>query len=310
MIKIGLVLSGGGARGFAEIGALKVLKKHNIEIHSIAGCSIGALIGACYAHNPDPDAIEQLLMKIKSRRDVYDYAFSTKGLIKGQRLEKYIAEYFKDDPKKDYDFENLKIPLIINATDIVNQKEIILDKGPLIPAVMASLSYPGFFTTRKLNEHICVDGGVVNPIPFNLLTGVDYIIMIDVSKQNIKIDEESNFKDVILQATLTMQKIIGTKSLESCSLPYTLIKPDVEYHGVLEFDDITELSKKGEIEANKHIEKIKKDIIELEAKDTEKMVAEALMKEEEKKKQVDLQAKEKEAKDKEREATEKDTKSL
>jgi len=263
MVKIGLVLSGGGARGFSEIGALKVLKKHNISVDSIAGCSIGALIGACYAHNPDPEAIEQLLLKIKSKRDVYDYAFSTKGLIKGEKLEHYIKEYFTTAQNKMFKFENLKTPLVINATDIVHQREIIFDKGPLIPAVMASLSYPGFFTTRKIEGNICVDGGVINPLPFDLLGDVDYIIMIDVSKQNIKITENSNFKDLVLQATLTMQRTIVDRSLESCNKPYTVIRPEVEYHGVLEFDDLIELMKKGELEAERHIAKIQRDLAKL-----------------------------------------------
>ena len=278
MVKIGLVLSGGWARGLAEIGALKVLKKHNVNVHSISGTSIGALIGACYAHDPNPEAIEQLLLKIKGKRDVYDYSFSTKGLIKGQKLEQYIKEYFIDNPKKNrhFSFEDLNTPLIINATDIVNQKEIVFDKGPLVPAIMASLSYPGFFTTRKIDDKICVDGGVINPLPFNLLTDIDYLILIDVSEQNIKIDEDSNFKDIVLQATLTMQKVIVEKSLEGCSIPYTLIRPDVEYHGVLEFDDIADLSKKGEIETNKHIEKIKKDIADLESKEELAAVSQAI----------------------------------
>jgi len=264
MVRIGLVLSGGGARGFAEIGALKVLKKNDININSIAGSSIGALVGACYAHDQNPEAIEQLLIKIKNKRDVYDYAFSTKGLIKGNKLETYIKEYFTIDSRRTFKFEELKIPLVINATDIVNQKEVIFDKGPLVSAVMASLSYPGFFTTRKINNKICVDGGVVNPLPFDLLGNMDYIIMIDVSKQNIKITENSNFKDVVLQSTLAMQRKIVEKSLESCNIPYTVIQPEVEYHGVLEFDDIFELTQKGELEAERHIEKIKKDLEELE----------------------------------------------
>ena len=118
--------------------------------------------------------------------------------------------------------------------------------------------------TRKIDNKICVDGGVVNPLPFDLLGAVDYIIMVDVSKENIKINSESNFKDVVLQSTLIMQKTIVEKGLESCSIPYTLMRPDVEYHGVLEFDDLAELTKKGELEAEKHIEKIKRDISELE----------------------------------------------
>jgi len=264
MVKIGLVLSGGGARGFAEIGALKVLKKNNINIDSISGSSVGALIGACYAYNQNPEAIEQLMIKIKNKRDVYDYAFSTKGLIKGNKLEAYIKEYFTIDLRRIFKFEELKIPLVINATDIVNQKEVIFDNGPLVPAIMASLSYPGFFTTRKINNNICVDGGVMNPLPFDLLGKVDYIIMIDVSKQNIKIDANSNFKDVVLQSTLAMQRKIVERSLESCSIPYTLIEPEVKYNGVLEFDDLAELTKKGEQEAEKHVAKIKRDLEELE----------------------------------------------
>ena len=268
MIKIGVVLSGGGARGFAEIGVLKVLKRNNIEISCIAGSSIGSLIGACYAHNQDPNAIEKLLLDIKSKRDVYDYTFSTKGLIKGQKFEEYITKYFfnnSKDSKKIIKFEDLTIPLIINATDIVNQKEIIFEKGPLISAVMASLAYPGFFKTRTINNNICVDGGVLNPLPFDLLNEVDYIIMIDVSKQSIKIDENSNFKDIILQSSWAMQKIIVDKRVETCKIPYVIIKPEIESHGVLEFNDLPELTIIGEKEAEKQIDKIKKDIIEIEA---------------------------------------------
>ncbi|MGV8141467.1 MAG: patatin-like phospholipase family protein [Candidatus Woesearchaeota archaeon] len=264
MIKIGLVLSGGGARGFAEIGALRVLKKNGIRIHRISGCSIGALIGACYAYKPDPDAIEELFIKIKSKRDVYDYAFTTQGLIKGQKLEQYITEFFTNNTKKSITFDDLDIPLIINATDLTAQKEIIFKKGPLISAIMASISYPGFFTTRKIEDKICVDGGVVNPLPFDLLTKVDYLIMIDVSRQNVKIDTDSNFKDIVLQATWTMQKAITEKSLRSCNLPYTIIMPDVHHHGVLEFNDLNALIKAGEMEAEKKIGKIKRDIAKIE----------------------------------------------
>ncbi|MGV8086011.1 MAG: patatin-like phospholipase family protein [Candidatus Woesearchaeota archaeon] len=264
MIKIGLVLSGGGARGFAEIGVLKVLKENNIVINCIAGSSIGSLIGACYAHNQDYDAIEKLLLDIKSKRDVYDYTFSTKGLIKGQKFEEYITKYFSDDPKKIIKFEDLKIPLVINATDIVNQEEIVFDKGPLVPSIMASLAYPGFFKTRKIDNKICVDGGVVNPLPFSLLKDVDYIIMVDVSKQNITITEDSNFKDIILQSTWTMQKIIVDEKIETCKTPYIIIRPEIESHGVLEFNDLSELTDSGEKEAKKHIERIKKEIEEIE----------------------------------------------
>lgn len=263
MVKIGLVLSGGGARGFAEIGALKALKKHHIEFDIISGSSIGALIGACYAHNKDPEAIEKLLMKISTKRDVYDFAFSTTGIIKGQKIEQYLTNYFTDNPKHVVKFRDLKIPLIINTVDIVKEKELVLRDGPLIPAVRASISYPGFFTTTKIGKHICVDGGVMDPLPFSRLGHVDYIIMIDVSRQHINITEKSNLKDIMLQSTNIMQKTIVNKNLASCNIPFTLIRPKVENHSVLKFDNLEYLIRKGESEAQKHIRHIKKDIARL-----------------------------------------------
>lgn len=260
-MKTGLVLSGGGARGFAQIGILKVLKKKSIKVDEIAGCSIGALIGACYAYDQDPEHIEKLMTKIQSSKDVYDYSFSTKGLIKGYKLQQYIAEYFKEG--KDVKFNDLKMPLSINATDIVNGEEVVFYKGPLIPAIMASLSYPGFFTTRKIDDKICVDGGVVNPLPLDLLTGMDYLILVDVSEEDKSIDEESNLKDVIIQSTLIMQKKLVEYRINSCKTKYTLIKPKLMNIPTLSFKNTPGLISIGEQEAEKHIDDIKKNISEL-----------------------------------------------
>src|SRR3989339_467534 len=256
-MKTGLVLSGGGARGFAQIGVLNVLKENNIQIDAISGCSIGALIGACYAYDQDPYRIKKLLIDIKSKKNVYDYSFSTKGVIKGKRLEQYITEYFD---KKNIRFEDLKIPLSVNATDIVNGQELIIDSGLLIPAIMASLSYPGFFTTRKLDDKICVDGGVVNPLPVDLLPDVDFAIIVDVSSEVRDIDEESNIKDIVIQSTLIMQKVIVEKSLQQFRKKYVVIAPDVKNVGVLDFKDAEKLIDIGENFALKVIDKIKDQI--------------------------------------------------
>ncbi|MGV8151084.1 MAG: patatin-like phospholipase family protein [Candidatus Woesearchaeota archaeon] len=257
-MKIGLVLSGGGARGFAQLGALKVLHEKGIRIDAISGCSIGALIGACYAYSEDPEKIKKLLVDLKSKRDVYDYSFSTKSVIKGNKLQEYITGFFG---KKDIKFEDLKIPLNINATDIVNGQEIVLNTGPLIPAIMASLSYPGFFTIRKIEDRLCVDGGVVNPLPLDLLPEVDYTIIIDVSYEKIDINEDSNMKDTIIQATLIMQKTIVDKSLERYKKQkYTLIRPDVSKVGVLQFKNAEKIIKYGEEAAEKVIDEIRKEI--------------------------------------------------
>lgn len=260
-MKIGLVLSGGGARGYAQIGALKVFKRNNIEFDAIAGCSVGALVGACYAYDEDVDKIEKLMLKIQSSRDVYDYSFSTKGLIKGNKLQQHISEYFEEG--KDVTFKDLKKPLAINATDIVEGEEVVFRKGPLIPAIMASLSYPGFFTTRKVDNKICVDGGVTNPLPIDLLEEMDYLVIVDVSEEDKKITEDSNFKDIVIQSTLIMQKTIVENVLKQCKIKYTIIKPKLTDIPVLSFKQSPNLISKGEEEAEKMIDEIKKDISEL-----------------------------------------------
>ncbi|GIU69968.1 MAG: esterase [Candidatus Woesearchaeota archaeon] len=257
-MKVGLVLSGGGARGFAQIGVLKVLNKNKIPINKIAGCSIGALIGACYAYDQNPERIEELLLKIKSKKDVYDYSFSIKGLIKGEKLQQYIEEYFEKG--KETKFDDLKIPLSINATDIVKGEEVIFDDGLLIPKIMASLSYPGFFTIRKIDNKLCIDGGVTNPLPLDHLKDMDYLIIIDVSEEQIDITEDSNFKDIILQSAFIMQKKLVEKNLKECNKKYTIIKPDTTKIPVLSFKNSPKLIVIGEKEAKKQIEKIKKDI--------------------------------------------------
>lgn len=256
-MRIGLVLSGGGARGYAQLGALKVLKDNNIQFTAISGCSIGALIGACYAFDQDIDRISQLLISLKSKKDVYDFSFSTKGLIKGIKLEEYISGYFND---KNIRFEDLKIPLTVNATDIANGQEVIFNSGLLMPSIMASLSYPGFFTMRKVSERHCIDGGVVNPVPADLLNDIDYAIIIDVSSETKDINDNSNIKDIILQSTWIMQKVIVEKSLVLFKKPYALIRPDVSKVGVMSFKDAEKLIKTGELEALKHISKIIADI--------------------------------------------------
>ena len=297
MVKIGLVLSGGGARGFAHIGVLKVLVKNNIEITGIAACSSGAIVGAFFAHDQNPERMEEFAKKIRNLNDIFDFSFSKTGLMKGEKVERYIKNYIRDDKNKiiqeipkinnkpilgnnriqkyirdyvkkdddnlDFNFEDLKIPLIINSTDIIDGKEISFDKGPLIPAIMASIAYPGIFTTRKINDKTFVDGGVINPLPFHLLTGMDYLILVDVSVQKVKISEDSNFKDVLFQALAIMQGNIVRTNLKELKNPYMLIEPQVQERNEFDFKNVTSAIKEGEKAAAAVIEKIKQDIAQI-----------------------------------------------
>lgn len=273
-MKIGLVLSGGGARGFAHIGVLKVLKENNIQIDYIAGCSVGALVGACYAYNQDIAALEKLTSNIKSIYDVVDFSFSRTGLSSGEKIEKFIVEFFqnreyskndKNIKKMNTTFEDLKIPLVINATAIVEGTEVVFRKGPLLPAIMASMSYPGLFQPRSINKQLLVDGGVINPLPLKLIeNNVDYLIIVDVSESEVDITARSNAKDILIKAIAITQGKIVEQQLKECHKKYTLIKPELHNVTIIDFKNTKELIKAGEKAASASIGQIKKDIAALQ----------------------------------------------
>jgi len=162
---VSLVLSSGGARGMAHIGAIEALEESGFEIVSIAGCSAGALIGGIYATGQLPKFKEWICNLDKV--DVFslmDFTLSSKGFIKGEKvfgeLKKLIA---------DSEIENLKVPFCCTAVEIPSGKERIFNSGSLYEAIRASVSIPTVITPAKVGKHEYIDGGILNPIPFNLL---------------------------------------------------------------------------------------------------------------------------------------------
>jgi len=163
---VSLVLSSGGARGMAHIGAIEALEESGYEIASIAGCSAGALIGGIYATGQLPKFKDWICNL--DRVDVFslmDFTFSSKGFIKGDRvfgeLKKLIA---------DCQIEDLSIPFCCTAVEIPSGKEKIFKTGSLYQAIRASCSIPSVLTPAKIGKHEYIDGGIINPIPFNLIT--------------------------------------------------------------------------------------------------------------------------------------------
>ncbi len=161
--KIALVLSGGGARGIAHIGVIEELEKNGFEITSIAGTSMGALVGGVYASGKLNEFKEWLLGLDKI--DVFkliDFTLSKQGIIKGDRVFNKMQEFVPDK-----DIEELNINYAAIATDITTGKEVVFDKGSLFFAVRASIAIPTVFTPVKYGEALLVDGGVLNNIPIN-----------------------------------------------------------------------------------------------------------------------------------------------
>lgn len=162
-MNIGLVLSGGGMRGVAHIGAIKALEEHNIIPTHIAGSSAGAIVGAMYAYGYDYKEILKFFQSIQLL-DITKYAVNKPGLIDAEKFYNNFKAYLIED-----NFSALKKELYITATDILNGKLDIFKKGELIRPVIASSAFPGVFAPVKINDNYYVDGGVLNNFPVKLL---------------------------------------------------------------------------------------------------------------------------------------------
>lgn len=188
---LGLTLGGGGTKGFAHIGFYKALFENKIPIHSIAGCSIGALIGACIAQKKDPDEILKVMAEFASETESFfrmrNFSIDKGGILKGDKemetLEKLIP--------KDLTFEDLPIPLVVNAVDLEKGNQVAFKTGNVLIAVRASMSIPGVFTPVFYENKLLVDGGVLNDIPVDLCRdlGAEVQVAVDLrsfySEQNI-----------------------------------------------------------------------------------------------------------------------------
>ena len=177
--KIALTLSGGGARGLAHIGVIEKLQENGYEISSIAGTSMGALIGGIYASGKLNEFKKWAckLDKLKIFRLV-DFTFSTQGLIKGDKVLNAIQEFIPDK-----NIEDLSIPYIAVATDLIQKKEVVFDSGSLFKAIRASIAIPTVFTPVKTENGLLVDGGIVNNIPISHIqrTKNDMLVAVNVN---------------------------------------------------------------------------------------------------------------------------------
>ena len=178
---IGIALGSGSVRALAQIGILKALEEAGIAINYIAGTSMGALIGALYATDT-LDEFEQFARQAdwKTIASYCDFVFPRKGLIEGEKFIRLMARFLKD--KK---FEDTRIPFTAIATNLLNGEENRINSGPLVPAIRASISLPGILEPAKSNGHYMVDGGLVNPIPVNVVRemGADFVVAVDLNHE-------------------------------------------------------------------------------------------------------------------------------
>jgi len=176
---VALVLSSGGARGIAHIGVIEELTKSGYTITSVAGASMGALVGGILAKGTLHEFTEWLLSF--SKMDVIKFMDLTTGpggLIKGEKLMKVLEDYVGDS-----NIEDLAIPYACVAADLIGHKEYVFDKGNLLQAIRASSSIPTVLLPVSLDGMMLVDGGVLNPLPLDLVkrTKNDILIAVNVN---------------------------------------------------------------------------------------------------------------------------------
>lgn len=211
-VRTGMVLSGGGARGIAHLGVLKVLAEKGVTIDEVSGTSVGAILGAFYCAGFSPDEILQIIHKesiLKSLR----LAWNRSGLLSMKGFMDVMKSYF---PRNS--FEELKMPLTVAATEIKDGRIDYFSSGPLIPAVLASASVPAIFDPLLIGENTYVDGGLMDNVPVRpLLKRCDRLIASHCNPIRQDIDIRS-VREVSERSILLAIHVNAALSLSKCDM--------------------------------------------------------------------------------------------
>jgi NTE family protein len=253
--RIGLVLGGGGARGFAHISVIKELERKQIPIDCIAGTSMGALIGGLYASGMSIEEIEKMVVELdwaatfddsldrpeRSFRRKRDDDLSllnakpgidksgikiTSGLLAGETIM-LLLERLSNEASRSGNFDQLVIPFRAVATDLNTGEAAVLKSGNLSIAMRASMSIPGVLRPVKIGEQLLVDGGIVNQVPVDVARGMgaDIVIVVDVGTPLASLDENASILSFADQLGSLMTVSNTKKSLESLGPRDILIQP-------------------------------------------------------------------------------------
>lgn len=269
--KVGLVLSGGGAKGFAHVGVLKELEKAGVQVDYVGGTSMGAVVGGMYAAGYSAYEIEEIIKEIdffsilrdnveREEKPYFEKAYLEKtavslpikkgniglplGLSKGQNVLNFLTELLSPVDSIT-DFKKLPIPFFCIGTDIETGKEIVFEEGSLPLALRASASFPSLLNPVEVKNRFVIDGGVANNFPVDRMKekGVDVIIGVNVQGNLLERDELSSIASLLSQI-INFQ--MYEKSDDQVSLLDVHIHPDISEYTVVSFNDKDAIIKEGE----------------------------------------------------------------
>lgn len=254
--KIALVLGSGGAKGLAHIGVLKAFEEAGIKVDMIAGCSMGAIVGGCYAAGITTEAMEKKALEL-SNNDILDLRFPNAfGFVKGDKAEKLIREFMGAN-EKDLLFSDCKIPFACVATDIEKAELVVLNTGNLISSIRASFSIPGVFRPVEMDGRKLLDGGMLSRVPVDVARkmGADIVVAVDcIGKTKPASTEGYKYFDTITRIFSIMDYQISKREIKRADLLIDLDQPTVS---VIKIKNIEEGIKIGYEEAKKNIIEIR-----------------------------------------------------
>ena len=241
-----LVLAGGGARGVAHIGAIEELESQGFEISAVAGTSMGALVGGVYASG-HLEPFKEWLCELDKYKvfSLVDFALSTEGLVKGDRVMKAMKELVPD-----VKIEKMPVPFTAVAADLLTGREVVLERGGLYDAIRASISIPSVFKPVHRNGQVLIDGGTVNPLPLNRVRREegDVLVAVDVSAPFAapapKTRVSLNYYKVLIASSEIMQQHI-TQLMCRLHKPDILVEMPADSYGIFEFYRSKELIEAG-----------------------------------------------------------------
>lgn len=249
---VAIALGGGGAKGFAHIGVLKVLESHGIKPKIVTGTSAGSFVGSIYASGKTPYQLQQIALTLKES-DIRDLTFNSQGVVQGQKLQNYVNKHIANKPIEQFP---IRFAAVATRLDTGTKAEFI--KGNAGQAVRASCSIPNVFVPATIGGKQYVDGGLVSPIPVKTAKamGADIVIAVDISARPAG-NKPMNMWGLLDQTI----NIMGQQSInEELNQAHVIIQPKVGHLGTLDLKASHESILEGEKAAQLKIISIDKAI--------------------------------------------------
>jgi len=265
---IGLALGSGGAAGLSHIRMIEVFEEMEIRPDTIAGTSIGAIIGALYAAGMNSEQMRELFAEFGESAlnpfandngmdigptDLLEIDFETGSVLDPSGFFELVGEHIEARS-----FEELDIPLKVVATNYWDGETVVLSEGDLFEALEASMAVPGLVAPVEIGDRLLIDGGTSNPLPWDQLGEVDIVVAIDVTgTRNPERDGRPNLADLLFKTFEIMQQSLIAQ-MRKASPPDIYIKPELADIRLLHFDRVDEILEQAEAAADKLREQLGK----------------------------------------------------